>query len=65
MLVLPLFVSLSAFAQSNTNQLALTRTEVKAQLATLEKAGYKPEADRANYPEGIQKANAQLNQISN
>jgi Domain of unknown function (DUF4148) len=47
-----------SFAQSNA---PVTRAEVRAQLIQLEKAGYNPsDADNANYPADIQKAEARV-----
>jgi hypothetical protein len=43
-----------SFAQQST---PLTRAQVRAELAQLEKAGYNP-ADYVNYPENIQRAEA-------
>jgi hypothetical protein len=54
-------VALSApvvsFAQSNQ---PVTRAEVRSQLAQLEKAGYRPGGDHANYPDQIQAAEARV-----
>ncbi|MCX4165211.1 MULTISPECIES: DUF4148 domain-containing protein [Paraburkholderia] len=49
-------VPLAAFAQSNQ---PLTRAEVRADLARLEKAGYNPH-DWMNYPANIQAAEARV-----
>lgn len=49
-----------AFAQSSDNA-PVTRAEVKAQLAQLEKAGYNPSSDQINYPQNIQAAQARVN----
>ncbi|KPJ34149.1 hypothetical protein BMUNKI379_14165 [Burkholderia multivorans] len=46
-----------SFAQSN--QQPLTRTQVRAELVQLEKAGYNPN-DWLNYPENIQAAQAKI-----
>jgi hypothetical protein len=47
-----------SFAQSNGT---VTRAEVRAQLIQLEKAGYNSaDADNANYPADIQKAEARV-----
>jgi hypothetical protein len=54
-LVAPTF----AFAQSNDG--ALTRAQVQAQLVQLEKAGYTPGSDHANYPQNLQAAQARVN----
>lgn len=48
-----------AFAQS-TNNGPVTRAEVKAQLAQLEKAGYNPTADQTDCPSNIQAAQARV-----
>ena len=48
----------AAFAQSS--QQPLTRAEVRADLARLEKAGYDPLSDRQNYPNNIQAAEARV-----
>ncbi|KQR76205.1 hypothetical protein ASG35_13915 [Burkholderia sp. Leaf177] len=42
-----------AFAQSNGT---VTRTQVRAELVQLEKAGYNPASDRTQYPANIQAA---------
>jgi len=55
--IAPLF----AFAQSvQPSNGPVTRTEVKAQLAAVEKAGYQPSATEARYPAGIQAAEAKV-----
>lgn len=38
----------------------VTRAEVKAQLAQLERAGYNPSSDQLNYPQSIQAAEARV-----
>ena len=48
----------ASFAQSS--QQPLTRAEVRADLARLEKAGYDPLSDRQNYPNNIQAAEARV-----
>jgi Ni/Co efflux regulator RcnB len=48
----------AAFAQSNQ---PVTRAQVVAELAQLEKAGYNPAADRYDYPVNIQAAEARVN----
>jgi Domain of unknown function (DUF4148) len=45
-----------SFAQSQP----ITRTQVKAQLAELEKAGYVPGNERPTYPEDLQAAEAKV-----
>jgi len=50
-----------AFAQSSDNNGPVTRAEVKAQLAQVEKAGYNPTGDQTNYPANIQAAEARVN----
>jgi hypothetical protein len=47
----------AAFAQSNQ---PVTRAQVRAELAQLEKAGYNPAADRYDYPVNIQAAEARV-----
>jgi hypothetical protein len=47
----------ASFAQSNQ---PLTRAEVRSQLVQLEKAGYRPYGDHANYPDQIQPAEARV-----
>jgi Domain of unknown function (DUF4148) len=42
-----------AFAQDNS---PITRSQVKAELAQLEQAGYQPDGDHATYPQSIQAA---------
>lgn len=49
-----------SFAQSS--QQGLTRAQVRAELVQLEQAGYNPAADRVNYPENLQAAQARVNQ---
>lgn len=48
----------ASFAQSS--QQPVTRAEVRADLARLEKAGYDPLSDRQNYPNNIQAAEARV-----
>jgi hypothetical protein len=50
--------AVSSFAQSNQ---PVTRAEVKAQLAQIEKAGYNPTGDQTHYPSNIQAAQARVN----
>jgi hypothetical protein len=45
-----------SFAQSAP----VTRTEVRAQLAQLERAGYNPASDQTEYPRNIQAAEARV-----
>jgi hypothetical protein len=47
-----------SFAQSNE---PLTRAEVRAQLIQLERAGYNPAGDQAQYPKNIEEAQARVN----
>jgi hypothetical protein len=47
-----------SFAQSSDQ--GLTRAQVRAELAQLEQAGYKPQSDRVNYPEDLQAAEARV-----
>lgn len=47
----------ASFAQSNQ---PVTRAEVRAQLVQLEKAGYNPVADHADYPANLQAAQARV-----
>ncbi|TAL94293.1 MAG: DUF4148 domain-containing protein [Paraburkholderia sp.] len=46
-----------SFAQSNG---PVTRAQVRAELAQLEKAGYNPNIDSINYPENLQAAEARV-----
>jgi len=50
--------SFSVFAQSNA---PVTRAQVKAQLVQLERAGYNPAANDANYPQQLNAAQARVN----
>ncbi|KIG05686.1 Protein of unknown function DUF4148 [Burkholderia sp. MR1] len=52
-------LAVPAFAHAQDNG-ALTRAEVKAQLAQLERAGYNPAGDQTTYPANIQAAQARL-----
>jgi hypothetical protein len=52
-----LVAPVASFAQSNQ---PVTRAEVRAQLAQLEKAGYNPGGDRTNYPANLQAAQARV-----
>ncbi|MDA0570505.1 DUF4148 domain-containing protein [Burkholderia gladioli] len=52
-----------SFAQPTNGP--LTRAEVKAELAQLEKAGYNPSAERNDYPNGIQAAESRINPQQN
>jgi hypothetical protein len=47
----------ATFAQSNGT---LTRAQVKAEAAQLEQAGYVPGSDPADYPSGLQAAQARV-----
>jgi hypothetical protein len=47
------------FAQASDNA-AVTRAEVKAQLVQLERAGYNPAGDQTTYPANIQAAQARV-----
>lgn len=47
-----------SFAQSNQ---PLTRAEVRAQLVELQRVGYNPASDQAQYPKNIEAAQARLN----
>jgi len=49
--------SFSVFAQSNA---PVTRAQVKSQLVQLERAGYNPAANDANYPQQLNAAQARL-----
>lgn len=46
-----------AFAQSSHS---LTRAEVRADLARVERAGYRPTASQYNYPDNIQAAERRI-----
>ncbi|MGF6553611.1 DUF4148 domain-containing protein [Paraburkholderia youngii] len=50
-------VPVVSFAQP---QQALTRAEVRAELVQLEKAGYTPASDNAQYPQNIEAAEARV-----
>ncbi|WP_244815331.1 DUF4148 domain-containing protein [Caballeronia sp. Lep1P3] len=52
-------LAVPALAQASDNG-ALTRAEVKAQLVQLERAGYNPASDHTTYPANIQAAQARL-----
>jgi hypothetical protein len=49
------------FAHAQSANGPLTRSEVKGQLVQLESAGYRPDADRATYPAGVQSAEKRIN----
>ena len=51
-----------SFAQSNQ---PLTRAEVRAQLVELQRVGYNPASDQAQYPKNIEAAQARLNAEQN
>lgn len=46
-----------SFAQSNE---PVTRAQVRAELAALQRAGYNPSGDQTQYPQNIQQAEARL-----
>ncbi|MBP0592577.1 DUF4148 domain-containing protein [Paraburkholderia sp. LEh10] len=48
---------IAAFAQTNA---PVTRAEVQAELAQLERAGYNPAADNAHYPASLEAAQARI-----
>ncbi|MDE1010220.1 MAG: DUF4148 domain-containing protein [Paraburkholderia fungorum] len=52
-----LVAPVASFAQSNQ---PLTRADVRAQLVQLEKAGYNPIGDHADYPANLQAAQARV-----
>ncbi|EIF33351.1 hypothetical protein BCh11DRAFT_01117 [Burkholderia sp. Ch1-1] len=52
-----LVAPVASFAQSNQ---PVTRAQVRAELAQLEKAGYNPAGDQINYPANIQAAQARV-----
>lgn len=54
-----LTASFGAFAQSNPSG-ELTRAQVRAELAQLEQAGYKPEVSDVHYPNALQTAQARV-----
>jgi hypothetical protein len=58
-LVLASALAAPAFAQAADNR-PVTRAEVKAQLAQLERAGYNPASDQTTYPASIQAAEARV-----
>jgi hypothetical protein len=47
-----------SFAQSNQ---PLTRADIRAQLVELQRVGYNPASDQAQYPKNIEAAQARLN----
>lgn len=47
----------ASFAQSNS---PVTRASVRAELVALQKAGYNPSSDQAQYPRNIEAAEARL-----
>jgi hypothetical protein len=49
-----------SFAFAQDSNAPLTRAEVKAQLVQLEKAGYNPSSDEAQYPRNIQAAESRV-----
>ncbi|WP_347558611.1 DUF4148 domain-containing protein [Robbsia sp. KACC 23696] len=54
-------LAVPAFAQAQSANGAVTRADVKSQLSQLESAGYNPDADRATYPAGLQRAEKRIN----
>ncbi|MBC8750082.1 MULTISPECIES: DUF4148 domain-containing protein [Paraburkholderia] len=52
-----LVVPVASFAQASQ---PVTRAQVRAELVQLEKAGYNPTSDYANYPANIQAAQARV-----
>ncbi|WP_233852460.1 DUF4148 domain-containing protein [Paraburkholderia sp. HD33-4] len=52
-------VPVVSFAQSQPQQ-ALTRAEVRAEVVQLQKAGYSPASDNAQYPQNIEAAEARV-----
>jgi hypothetical protein len=56
-LALVLAAPVASFAQSSQPE---TRAQVRAELVQLEKAGYRPSADKITYPAGIQAAEARV-----
>jgi len=52
----------ASFAQS---QHEITRAEVRAELVQLQKAGYNPASDNAQYPRNIEAAEARINADNN
>ncbi|WP_347558614.1 DUF4148 domain-containing protein [Robbsia sp. KACC 23696] len=61
--IIAIAASLSApiFAHAQSNVPA-TRASVRAELIQLENAGYRPEADRLDYPLNLQKAERRVSQ---
>lgn len=55
-------VPVASFAQS---QHEVTRAEVRAELVQLQKAGYNPASDNAQYPRNIEAAEARINAGNN
>jgi hypothetical protein len=58
-LIVAAAVALPALSFAQSNQ-PLTRAEVRAELAQLEKAGYNPASDETQYPRNIEAAEARL-----
>ncbi|MGF6917239.1 DUF4148 domain-containing protein [Paraburkholderia sp. 40] len=52
-------VPVVSFAQSQPQQ-GLTRSEVRAEVVQLQKAGYSPASDNAQYPRNIEAAEARV-----
>lgn len=59
-LIVAVVVAVPAITFAQSSQ-PLTRAQVRAELAQLEKAGYKPEGDSTTYPRNIQAAEATVN----
>ena len=59
-LVVATLVAIPALSFAQVNQ-PLTRADVRAQLVELERAGYNPASDQAQYPKNIEAAQARLN----
>jgi len=59
-LLLAAVVALPALSFAQSNQ-PLTRADVRAQLVQLERAGYNPNSDQAQYPKNIEAAEARIN----
>jgi hypothetical protein len=59
-LIVAAVVAVPAISFAQTSQ-PVTRAQVRAELAQLEKAGYNPVGDYTNYPQNIQAAEARVN----
>jgi hypothetical protein len=55
-----LVAPIAAFAQSNAPATSLTRSQVRADLAEYEQAGYSPVTDSPNYPSNLQAAQTRV-----